>query len=198
MVDLVDDLLNVSRLDMGTFIVDDKPIDLRKLMKSAIDENKSIIIEKKLKIEEKEEGDISEFLADEKLLRMIFQNLLSNAVKYTEPEGTIKVNIMNLNRENTFGERVLKEDSLVFSVEDSGMGIPSQQQDKIFQKLFRADNAKESETEGTGLGLYVIKSIVDKAGGSIWFKSEQNKGTIFYVTFPISGMKMVDKKEVGS
>jgi len=193
MVDLVDDLLNVSRLDMGTFIVESKPTDLRELMKSAIDENKSKIIEKKLKIEEKEEGDISEFPADEKLLRMVFQNLLSNAVKYTPPEGSVKVNIMKRNKGDIFGEKVLEEDSLVFSVEDSGMGIPSQQQDKIFQKLFRADNAKESETEGTGLGLYVIKSIIDKANGSIWFKSEQNKGTTFYVAFSSNGMKMKEK-----
>ena len=190
MVNLVDDLLNVSRLDMGTFIIESKPLDLPILIKSVIDESKSEILRKELVIEEKEDGDIKEFPADEKLLRMIFQNLLSNAVKYTSIKGTIKIYIAKLNRGSNFGGQVMNEDNLVFSVEDSGMGIPIYQQDRIFQKLFRADNAKESETEGTGLGLYVIKSIVDKGGGEIWFKSEENKGTTFYITFPGSGMKM--------
>ena len=72
------------------------------------------------------------------------------------------------------------------------MGIPSNQKEKIFLKLFRADNARESETEGTGLGLYIVKSIIDQSGGCIWFNSEENKGTTFYIVLPLSGMK---KKE---
>ncbi len=190
MVNLVDDLLNVSRLDMGTFIIESKPINLKDLINSVLDESKSQIIKRGLVIEDDIDENIGEFSADEKLLRMIFQNLLSNAIKYTEIKGRVKICIEKKKKGDEFGHKKLDEDSLVFFVEDSGMGIPIYQQDKIFQKLFRADNAKESETEGTGLGLYVIKSIVDKAGGEIWFKSEENKGTTFYVSFPISGMKM--------
>ncbi len=175
---------------MGTFVIEPKSINISELMDSSIKDNQSKIINKKLLIDKKEEGDISNFQADEKLLRIIFQNLLSNAVKYTDSEGLIKIYLASLKAGQNFGERNLKEDCLVFSIEDSGMGIPASQQDKIFTKLFRADNAKESENEGTGLGLYVIKLIIDKAGGDIWFKSEQGKGTIFYITFPISGMKI--------
>lgn len=192
MVDLVDDLLNVSRLDMGTFILEIKPINILDLIKSVLGEEKPQIIEKKLEIEESYDKDLAPFVADEKLLRIVFQNLLSNAVKYTTPSGKLKISLLKINIGETFGEKIIDKESLAFSVSDSGMGIPSSQQDKIFMKLFRADNAKASETEGTGLGLYVIKSIIDLSGGLIWFKSEENKGTTFYVVFPISGMQ---KKE---
>ena len=195
MVDLVDDLLNVSRLDMGTFVIDAKNINILDLIKSVINEVKSQIIEKKLIVEEFYDENVSMFHADEKLIRMIFQNLVSNAVKYTKPEGHLKISLLKINKDENFGDKIMNEECLAFSVEDSGMGIPIGQQDRIFSKLFRADNAKESETEGTGLGLYVVKSIVDQSGGSLWFKSEENKGSTFYVIFPIGGMKTKEKKE---
>ena len=196
MVDLVDDLLNVSRLDMGTFVLETKSINILELLKSVLGEIKSQILEKKLSIEELYGQDIPLFTADEKLMRMIFQNLLSNAVKYTPPLGLVKISLLKLNKGENFGEKIIDKESLAFSVSDSGIGIPSNQQDKIFQKLFRADNAKESETEGTGLGLYVIKSIIDLSGGLIWFKSEENKETTFWVVFPIDGMKEKVKQVV--
>lgn len=72
---------------------------------------------------------------------------------------------------------------------DTGYGIPSNQQDKIFQKLFRADNARSKETEGTGLGLYIVKSVIEEFGGQVWFDSKENKGSTFYATLPLRGVK---------
>ncbi|MCX6808555.1 MAG: ATP-binding protein [Candidatus Berkelbacteria bacterium] len=112
---------------------------------------------------------------DPKLTRMIIQNLLSNALKYTVKGGVI----ISISKE--------KEDILI-KVADTGLGIPKEQHDKIFQKLFRADNVRETDTEGTGLGLYIIKSILDNTGGTIRFESVQNKGTTFFVTIPLKGM----------
>jgi two-component system sensor histidine kinase VicK len=111
---------------------------------------------------------------------MIFQNLLSNAVKYTPEKGKININI--------------KKDGLnvLISVADAGYGIPSNVQSKIFTKMFRADNARVKDPDGTGLGLYIIKSTLEKTGGKIWFESVENKGSTFYVTIPLDGMK---KKE---
>lgn len=106
---------------------------------------------------------------------MIIQNLLSNALKYTVKGGVI----ISISKE--------KEDILI-KVADTGLGIPKEQHDKIFQKLFRADNVRETDTEGTGLGLYIIKSILDNTGGTIRFESVQNKGTTFFVTIPLKGM----------
>ena len=75
------------------------------------------------------------------------------------------------------------------TVTDTGIGIPRFQQDKIFTKLFRADNVMIADTEGTGLGLYIVKSILDEINGKISFKSEQNKGTTFRVIIPFKGME---------
>jgi signal transduction histidine kinase len=80
----------------------------------------------------------------------------------------------------------------LITVSDTGYGIPQGQKDKIFTKLFRADNVRAKDTEGTGLGLYIVKAIVDQAGGSISFDSVEDKGTTFYIRLPLIGMK---KKE---
>jgi len=192
MVDLVDSLLNVSRLDLGTFIIEPQPTNVTEMVKSVINELKPQIIEKKLKFEEFYQEKMDDYLADQKLLRMVFQNLLSNAVKYTKDEGLVKIEIKITQKGGVFGEKEIKEDSLVIKISDSGIGVPENQKDKIFSKMFRADNARESETEGTGLGLYIIKSIIDNSGGWIWFESKENEGTTFYISLPFSGMKKKD------
>lgn len=180
MVDLVNALLNVSRIDLGTFAIDPEPIDFAAASKDVLNELKPSIINKKMKIKEVYDKNVPLINADPKLIRIIFQNLLSNAVKYTPEKGTISVGIKKDN-----------EDVLI-TISDTGYGIPIGQQARIFEKLFRADNARQRETDGTGLGLYVLKSIIEKNDGKIWFESAENKGTTFYVRMPLSGMK---KKE---
>jgi two-component system sensor histidine kinase VicK len=115
--------------------------------------------------------------ADPKLLRMVMQNILSNAVKYTPEGGKIDFSITFADGKN-----------ILVKISDTGYGIPRNQQDKIFTKLFRADNVRDKDTDGTGLGLYIVKSIVDNSGGKIWFTSseEKNKGSTFYVTLPLN------------
>ena len=71
---------------------------------------------------------------------------------------------------------------ILVKIADNGWGIPAAQQKKIFTKLFRADNVRKKDTEGTGLGLYIARAIVKKSGGKIWFESKENKGTIFFIT----------------
>lgn len=192
MVALVNALLNVSRLDLGTFIVEPEPVNVVEMAKSVIGELKPLALEKKINIKEEYSQGITVFQADQKLLRIVFQNLLSNAIKYTNENGTVSLIINSIPKGGMFDGKALLENSLAISVSDSGIGIPSDQKDKMFMKLFRADNARETETEGTGLGLYIVKSIIEQSGGSVWFESEENKGTQFFVTFPIEGMK---KKE---
>ena len=189
MVDLVDSLLNVSRLDLGTFIIEPEKVNVLEMSRSVINELKPQADGKNIKIEESYGDNVGEFSADRKLLRIIIQNLLSNAVKYTPKDGKVGISIKYLKERESLSDKTMKGDSLTFVVNDSGIGIPINQQDKMFSKLFRADNARESETEGTGLGLYIIKSIVDQSGGEIWFKSEEGKGSTFYVTFSESGME---------
>ncbi|MDA3802278.1 MAG: ATP-binding protein [Patescibacteria group bacterium] len=180
MVDLVNSLLDVSRLELGTFSIEPEIMQVYDSAKSVIKELKPEINKKKLKLNFECKEDIPKINADPKLVRIIFQNLLSNAVKYTPEKGKINLNVSK------------NKKFIIVTVEDSGMGIPRSQQDKLFNKLFRADNAKSSDTEGTGLGLYLVKSILDSSGGIIDFKSEENVGTKFTVKIPVSGMK---KKE---
>ena len=146
----------------------------------------------KLKLSEKYLKDLPLFNADPKLLRMVAQNLLSNAVKYTPDKGKVGFDIWLAKKGDEVGGKKVKEESVAITVSDTGYGIPAAQQEKIFTKLFRADNVREKDTDGTGLGLYIVKAIVDHSGGAVWFESVENKGTIFYVTLPLTGMK---KKE---
>ena len=87
-----------------------------------------------------------------------------------------------------FGGRLIPNDSLGIEVKDTGIGIPKDQQVKIFGKMFRAENAKNNSMEGNGLGLYLVKTIVEQSGGLVWFVSVENKGTSFYAILPKAGM----------
>ncbi len=180
MVELVNSLLNVSRIDVGSFAITPVACDIVKICESVVHELMPSIKDKNLQVETHYQP-ISEFEADPQLMRIIFQNLASNAVKYTPSNGKIVV---------TIGRN--EDGSVAVIVNDTGYGIPESQQDKVFQKLFRADNVTSQAIEGTGLGLYVVKSIVEQSGGSIRFESEENKGTTFYVTFPKNGMDSQD------
>lgn len=177
MVDLVNALLNVSRIDLGTFAVEPEPTDLAKLVESVILELTPKLTEKKISLKPSLDHQLPLVSVDPKLVRIIFQNLLSNAVKYTPPGGRVEVGLEK------------KEESVLFRVADSGYGIPAVDQSKIFTKLFRADNIRDKEAEGTGLGLYIVKSIVEQAGGKISFDSLEGRGTTFSVLLPLLGMK---------
>jgi PAS domain S-box-containing protein len=179
MVELVNSLLNVSRLEMGTFIIDPEPTNVVEIMESVIKEQIPMIVSKKIEVKKKISSDIPIINSDPKLLRIVFQNLVSNAVKYTSENKSLYVEI-SLDK---------KKKSIYIKVQDEGYGIQKNQQDRIFSKLFRADNVKKKNTEGTGLGLYIVKAIVAHAGGNIWFESEENKGTIFHLMLPLKGMK---------
>lgn len=176
MVNLVNALLNVSRIELGKLSVEPEPIDFKGMAQSVLKELRPVIEEKKLKVSTDCSKNLPKIKADPKLVRIIFQNLLSNAVKYTPEEGGVGLKIKKL------------KEHLKIEVSDSGYGIPKDQHDKIFTKMFRADNVKEKDAEGTGLGLYIVKSIIGQAGGEIWFKSQKNKGTTFHIKFPLKGM----------
>lgn len=176
MVDLVNSLLDVSRLELGTFTIMPEIMDICEPAKSVINELKPSTETKKIKLEMKCGDNLPKIKADPKLTRIIFQNLLSNAVKYTPEGGSVSVSI-----------EAEKEDILI-KISDTGYGITKSQQDKIFTKLFRADNVKARDTEGTGLGLYIIKSILDSSGGSISFESVEDEGSTFSVRLPLKGM----------
>jgi len=175
MVELVNALLDVSSLELGTFVIDPESIDICKLARDVIHEQKLEIDSKEIRFSLKCPRGISLMEADPKLMRMVIQNILSNSVKYTPPNGRIRLSISPIKGKN-----------ISIKISDSGYGIPKKQHDKIFTKLFRADNVRDKDTDGTGLGLYIVKPIVEKSGGKVWFTSAgENRGTAFYVTLPL-------------
>lgn len=177
MVSLINSLLNASRLELGTFIVESGEISIEDNIKEVLKDLRVKIEEKHLTISEKYQKNLPLMSADPKLFTIIMQNLIANAIKYTKPSDTILVEV-------TYNAK-----EYLITVGEHGYGIPKDQQSKIFGKLFRADNARMVEPEGTGLGLYIVKSIVATTGGNIWFESVENKKTTFFVSFPLSGMK---------
>jgi PAS domain S-box-containing protein len=184
MVDLVDAFLNASRIDMGTFAVDPILIDFTEIADSILKELEPEIQAKKQTVKTKYQKNLPEISADPRLIRIVFQNYLSNAVKYTPEKGKISLKVYISKDKN----------DVIIEVADNGYGIPENQKDDIFKKLFRADNIKNKSTEGNGLGLYIVKSIIDNSKGSVWFDSEEGKGSTFYAKIPLSGMKK--KKEI--
>ncbi len=187
MVELVNALLDVSSLELGTFAVEPESVDVVKLAQGVVAEERPQIDTKKISFTFSCKDPVLRMRADPKHVRMVMQNILSNAVKYTPEGGKITFSISPADNEN-----------VLLKISDTGYGIPKSQQCKIFTKLFRADNVRDKDTDGTGLGLYIVKSIVENSSGKVWFKSPGevgSKGTVFYVTLPLDGIKKSGKNK---
>ena len=180
--DLIEDFLNISKVEYGTAQVEEKPIPVIPIIESVLHEQFNLALSKKnIQAEEKYNRDICAINTDPALFRLIVTNLVSNAIKYTPPDGKIKIELSRHRAGEIIGGRKLAKEACVFTVADTGYGIPADEQDKIFTKFHRAVNVREKKIEGTGLGLYMVKLFLDKMGGEIWFESEENKGTKFFV-----------------
>lgn len=176
MIALVNDLLDVSRIDTGTkFSIVPKIINIVTIIKEAV-AAESILAENngiKIKLAPKFPKKL-ELLVDGEKIRQVFQNLLDNAVKYSPESKSVIVGYQPTDKE------------AIFYVKDSGIGIPKKQQDRVFQRFFRAENVATLKASGTGLGLYLVKAVVEGHGGRIWFESEEGKGTTFYFSLPLA------------
>ena len=177
MIELVNSLLDVSRMELGTFEINSEMADVCGILESVIKDLKPSLIKSKIDLEYTCDKEIPKLLVDIKLTSFIFQNILSNAIKYSRERGVVKVEV-----------KLLEKDVRV-SVADKGLGIPEKQKKEIFTKFFRADNVRIKDTEGSGLGLDLVKTILGSIGGEAWFESKENVGSTFYVSIPLTGMK---------
>lgn len=176
MTNLINSLLNVSKIELGKFANEPKKIQLIRFTKKILKEFNPRIEEKQISLAVNFSEKEITIKIDPKLLTIILENLLSNAIKYTPKKGKVELEI-SLSHLTSH---------LLIKVSDTGVGIPKKEQNKIFEKLYRASNAKTKDKEGTGLGLYMVKSLLEQNEGKIRFESVGKKGTTFFVELPIS------------
>ena len=187
-VDLVQAIVNVSRTDLDRLRNKHEEVDVISLSKEALKQLEPIVKQKKLTIEEQYQSE-SLILegSDREYVSVIINNIVANALKYTVEGGHVTVHVANIDAGDQFAagnNKVAPKDGVLISVNDNGLGIPDDQKDQIFTKLFRADNVKALDVTGLGIGLYVAKSFVEQLSGQIWFKSRIREGSTFYIYIP--------------
>lgn len=175
LIRLVNDLLDVTRLESGRLTLQPEEVSVRDLTDKVVDEMAPLVAEKGQRLSITGGQDLPRPFVDPKLLRQVIVNLLSNAVKYTPSGGEIAIRIWR------------ESGSIRWAIRDSGIGIPKPSQRRLFEKFFRAENAATMDTEGTGLGLYLARLIVERFGGQIWCESEEGTGTTFLLNLPSHG-----------
>jgi signal transduction histidine kinase len=173
MRDLVKDLLIVSKIESAKLSLKKEEFSLEELTKEIIKEFEPFAKASNCQVEFFPEENLPKILGDRYQIRQVIENLLDNAIRYTKGEGKVKI-------------RIMKEKKFIhFEIEDNGVGIPKEDQKFIFQKFFRASNVLKYKTQGTGLGLYISKAIIERSGGKIGFKSQEGVGTTFWFKLPI-------------
>jgi signal transduction histidine kinase len=178
-ITLVEDLLNISRIESGRMKYDFSKADLAKIVNSVYEELEQHAKNKGLEFKYiKPKKELPEIVMDQKKIREVVMNLMDNAIKYTD-QGSIKITLEK------------KNNSIVYCVKDTGRGVEQDEMPMLFKKFSRAKGAKLVHTEGTGLGLYIAKQIIEKHGGKIWAESDgRNKGSKFCIEFKIKNKKL--------
>ncbi len=173
MIVLINDLLNVSRIEEGRFQYRMVHMSLEEIISSVVQEMYNAVKKKHVKLEfKKPKKPLPKVNIDPQKIRLVVQNLFDNALKYTPKGGRVVISLYE------------EPDNVIFCITDSGVGIPAYQQERIFSKFFRADNVIRMQTDGSGLGLFIVKNIIKTHGGNIWFKSTEGKGSSFYFSIP--------------
>lgn len=173
MITLVNDLLNVTRIEEGRFGFEFSSVDFNKLIEDTIPHFKQQARIRNVDfVYDNPHKEPLVLIIDSQRIKIALTNLLDNAIHYTPNKGLVNLSVSK------------KDDFIEVSVSDTGVGVPESQKSRVFSKFFRGDNVVRMQTEGTGLGLYLTKNIIEKHGGKIWFESEEGKGSTFHFTIP--------------
>ncbi|MEK7519575.1 MAG: HAMP domain-containing sensor histidine kinase [Patescibacteria group bacterium] len=173
MGELVDDLLIVSRLETTKLLIKKEETSLSDITQELIKQFTVFSQASNVEIIFNPSSDVPKIFTDPSQVKVAIENLLDNAIRYTKGGGRITMTLSK------------KDNKIFFEIEDSGLGIPKEDQKFIFQKFFRSNNARKHQTQGSGLGLYISKSIVERLGGQIGLRSQEGKGSTFWFVLPI-------------
>lgn len=174
MIRFVTDLLSISRIESGRLEYKFEPVNIGRIAEGSILDIYPISNEKQITINYRGKGlMLPQIAADTDKIRAVFQNILENAVKYSPNGSRITMDIRS------------KGSEILVSIADEGPGIPKDEQKNIFKRFYRAPSAVKVHSEGSGLGLYLAKAIIEGHNGKIWFESEAGKGTTFYFSLPV-------------
>ncbi len=172
---IVEDLLNIAKIEEGRFGYNFEEADAVDFVNGILLQAIPVARRAGIKIYfEKPKAPLPKLMIDSQKLLLAVNNILENAVRYNVEGGEVTVKI----------DKVIDEPFVEISVRDTGIGIAPQDMDKLFKKFFRADNALKTKTEGSGLGLYIAKNIIQAHGGKIWADSELGRGTVLHFTLP--------------
>ena len=175
MIRLINDMLAVDRLESGKLKYNFVPVQFEELVQEMIGNLLTLATQKNVRLEfSSAPTALPKIKIDPDKMRDVLQNLIDNAIKYTKDNGVVTVAV------------VQEDDNLHFSVADNGIGIPEEEKEKIFSRFFRAANAVHTETDGSGLGLFIALSVVKRHSGKMWFESTLNEGTTFHVLLPLN------------
>jgi len=176
MITLINDLLNVTRIEEGRYLYKPTTATIENIITFVLNSHKEKVEKKNMELTfQKTKEKMPKAMVDVEKMRLAIDNLLDNAIKYTNPGGKVTVSLK-------YKE---KEKEIELSIQDTGVGIPEDQQKRVFTKFFRGANVMRMETEGSGLGLFITKNVIEAHGGKIWFESKEGKGTTFYFTLPV-------------
>lgn len=184
MISLVNDLLNVSRIEEGRFGYEFKPEAIEDIIETLLKAAYPLFEEKRINFMlNKPAKPLRKINADAEKLTLALENILNNAIKYTPPQGKISLSMEE------------KENQLTITITDSGVGVPKDQISKLFTKFFRGSNVIRLQTDGSGLGLFITKNVIEKHKGHITIQSEESKGTVVKVALPFLEQKVFSSEE---
>lgn len=192
LVTLVEDLLNVAKMQEGAFLVAKRPMQMVEVMRRALRTNEREALKRGVTV--KWQADASQVpltVGDPERIYQVAVNILSNAVKYTPRGGAVTVTVRKTNEiapatvATAIPQEKIKAEYVLCSIEDTGIGISKEEQKNVFTQFFRGQKAVASDESGTGLGLFLVKKIIDQHDGAIWFTSREGYGTTFFFTIPV-------------
>ncbi|MGB2861163.1 MAG: HAMP domain-containing sensor histidine kinase, partial [Candidatus Saccharimonas aalborgensis] len=184
MVHLIGDFLNVSRLQTGKFMVERRECNLAKIVEQEVDGIKKIAASHSIVIAYRKPARFPILYLDEGKMRQVIMNFIDNAIYYSPEGSTIAIRLK------------VEAGAAVLTVKDSGMGVPKSEQKHLFTKFFRAENARKQRPDGTGIGLFLAKKVVDAHGGALVFESLPGKGSTFGFSLPIKKLSSAPPTEM--